>query len=201
VIRVLLAEDMRVLRDTLAALLRLQADIEVVAEVTDGAEVVPAVLATRPHVAVLDIDLPGVDGLSAAEQLQEKCPQCKVLILTVLAMPGNLRRALAADVAGFLSKDIPAAELVDAIRQVASGEQAIDQRLALQALKAPDNPLSLRETQVLRLYAEGAGPPEIADALFLTYGTVRNYLASAVSKLRARNRVDAVRIAAEAGWL
>ena len=200
-IRVLLAEDMRVLRDTLAALLRLQADIEVVAEVGDGGEVVDAVLASRPEVAVLDTDLTGVDGLSAAEQLQEKCPECKVLILTAVAIPGHLRRALAADAAGFLLKDIPAAELVDAIRQVASGEQAIDQRLALQALKAPASPLSLRETQVLRLYAEGAGPLEIAAALCLAYGTVRNYLASAVSKLCARNRVDAVRIAAEAGWL
>jgi two-component system response regulator DesR len=201
VIRVVVAEDMRILRDTLVALLSLQQGIDVVAEVTDGQAIVPTVQAHRPDVAVVDIDLPGTDGLVAAAQLRQQCPQCKVLILTVLGKPGNLRRALAAQVAGFLPKDTPAADLVEAIRKVASGERVIDPALALKALEIPDSPLAPREAEVLRYYAEGAGPAEIAAALFLSYGTVRNYLASAVTKLGARNRVDAVRIAAEAGWL
>ena len=200
-IRILLAEDMRVLRETLAALLCLEADIEVVAEAADGREIVSMVSDKRPDVAVIDIDLPGMDGLSAAAQVRAQCPQCRVLILTVLDRPGNVRRALAAGVAGFLPKDIPAADLVAAVRKVASGERVIDRRLVLKALEAPDSPLSPREAEVLRLYAEGAGPAEIAAVLFLSYGTVRNYLAAAVTKLGARNRVDAVHIAAEAGWL
>jgi two-component system response regulator DesR len=201
VIRVLVAEDMRILRDTLVALLRLEDDIDVVAELTDGRDIVPAAVAQRPDVAVVDIDLPGIDGLTAAAELHERCPDCRVLILTVLGKPGNLRRALAAHVAGFLPKDTPAEELVDAVRRVAAGERAIDPRLALKALEVQDNPLSPREAEVLRRFAGGAGPAEIAAALFLSYGTVRNYMASAVTKLGARNRVDAVRIAAEAGWL
>jgi two-component system, NarL family, response regulator DesR len=201
VIRVLLAEDMRILADTLAAVLGLESDIEVVAQVADGDAIVPATLAYRPDVAVLDIDLPGTDGLTAAARLGEQCPQCRVLILTVLGRPGNLRQALAAGVAGFLPKETPSGQLVDAIRRVAAGEKVIDPRLAVAALEISDNPLSPREVEVLRRFAGGAGPAEIAAAMFLSYGTVRNYLASAVTKLDARNRVDAVRIAAEAGWL
>jgi two-component system response regulator DesR len=201
VIRVLLAEDIRILRETLTALLRLEPDIEVTAEVTDGYAIVAAVAATRPHVAVIDIDLPGTDGLAAAAALRHQYPDCKVLILTVLGKPGVLRRALAARVAGFLPKDIPAAALIDAVRKVAAGERVIDPALALKALEVPDSPLAPREAEVLRHYAVGAGPAEIAATLHLSYGTVRNYLASAVTKLAARNRTDAVRIAAEAGWL
>jgi two-component system, NarL family, response regulator DesR len=201
VIRVLVAEDMRILRDTLVALLRLQDDIEVIAEVTDGQAIIPATAAHRPDVAVIDIALPGTDGLTAAARLREQCPECKVLILTVLAKPGNLRSALAAHVAGFLPKDTPAADLIDAIRKIAAGERVIDPQLALKALEIPASPLAPREAEVLRHYATGADPTEIAADLYLSYGTVRNYLASAVTKLGARNRVDAVRIAAEAGWL
>lgn len=200
-IRVLVAEDMRILRDTLVALLCLEDDIDVVAEVCDGEAIVPAAVASQPDVAVVDIDLPGTDGLTAAAKLREQCPGCRVLILTVLGKPGNLRRALAAQVAGFLPKDTPSAELIDAVRRVAAGERVIDPQLALKALEVPDNPLSPREAEVLRRFAAGAGPAEIAATLFLSYGTVRNYLLSAVTKLGARNRVDAVRIAAEAGWL
>lgn len=192
---------MRVLRETLAALLGLEADFEVVAETADGRDIVSLVSGKQPDVAVIDIDLPGLDGLTAAAQLRAQCPQCRVLILTVLGRPGNVRRALAAGVAGFLPKDIPVADLVAAVRKVAAGERVIDQRLMLKALEVPDSPLSPREAEVLRLYAAGAGPTEVAAALFLSYGTVRNYLASAVTKLGARNRVDAVHIAAEAGWL
>lgn len=200
-IRVLLAEDMRILRDTLISLLDLEDDIEVVAEVSNGDAIVPAVMAQHPDVAIIDIDLPGADGLAAAADLDQQCQGCRVLILTVLSKPGNLRRALAAHVAGFLPKDSPAADLIDAVRRVAVGERVIDPQLALRALEVEGSPLSRRETEVLRRFAAGAGPTEIAADLVLSYGTVRNYLASAVIKLSARNRVDAVRIAAEAGWL
>lgn len=192
---------MQILRDTLVALLGLEEDIDVVAEVSDGGSVVPAAVAVRPDVAVVDIDLPGTDGLTAAAQLHQQCPGCQVLILTVLSQPGHLRRALAAHVSGFLPKDIRAEDLVDAVRRVAAGERVIDPQLALKALEVPDNPLSAREAEVLRRFAAGDEPAEIAAAMFLSYGTVRNYLAAAVSKLGARNRVDAVRIAAGAGWL
>jgi two-component system, NarL family, response regulator DesR len=158
-IRILLAEDMRVLRETLAALLGLEADFEVVVETADGREIVSLVSGKQPDVAVIDIDLPGLDGLTAAAQLRAQCPQCRVLILTVLGRPGNVRRALAAGVAGFLPKDIPAADLVAAVRKVAAGERVIDQRLMLKALEVPDSPLSPREAEVLRLYAAGAGRP------------------------------------------
>jgi two-component system, NarL family, response regulator DesR len=201
VVRVLVAEDMRILRDTMVAVLNLEDGIEVVAQVTDGDGIVAEAIATRPDVAVVDIALPGTDGLTAAAQLHQQYPDCKVLILTVLGNPGNLRRALAAHVAGFLVKDTPAADLAAAVRTVAAGGRVIDPQLALSALEVPDNPLSPREAEVLRRFAAGAGPAEIAAAVHLSYGTVRNYLASAVTKLGARNRVDAVRIAAEAGWL
>ena len=201
VIRVLVAEDMRILRDTLAAVLSMEDDIDVVAQVADGDGIIPAALAQRPDVALVDIDLPGSDGLTAAAALREQCPDCRVVILTVLGQPGNLRRALAAGVAGFLPKETRSADLIDAVRKVNAGEKVIDPELAVRALEAPGNPLSPRETDVLRRLAGGAGPAEIAAEMFLSYGTVRNYLASAVTKLGARNRVDAVRIAAEAGWL
>jgi two-component system response regulator DesR len=201
VIRVLLAEDMRILRDTLVAVLSLEDDIDVAAQVCDGTSIVPTVLATQPDVAIIDIDLPGTDGLTAAAELHERCPQCRVLILTVLSKPGNLRRALAAHALGFLPKDTPAGELVNAIRRIAAGQKVVDAQLALAALEVPDTPLSPREAEILRRFSTGADPAEIAAQLFLSYGTVRNYLASAVTKLGARNRVDAVRIAAEAGWL
>lgn len=201
VIRVLVAEDMRILADALVALLNLEDGIEVVAAVADGNAIVPVTLAKQPDVAVIDIDLPGTDGLTAAALLRERCPDCKVLILTVLGKPGNLRRALAAHAAGFLVKDSPAAELADAVRKVAAGQRVIDPQLALAALEIPDNPLSPRQAEVLRRFGAGAEPSAIAAAMHLSYGTVRNYLALAVTKLGARNRVDAVRVAAEADWL
>lgn len=200
-IRVLVAEDMRILRDTLVSVLNLEDDIEVVAEVGAGTGVLPAALGHSPDLAVLDIDMPGVDGLTAAAELHERIPDCRVVILTVLGRPGTLRRALAAHVSGFLVKDAPADELIDTLRRVAAGERVIDPQLALATLETADSPLSPREADVLRRYAAGAGPAEIAADLFLSYGTVRNYLASAVTKLGGRTRVDAVRIAAEAGWL
>jgi len=201
VIRVMVAEGMRILADTLAAVLNLEDDICVVAQVADGDAILTAAAAFRPDVAVVDIGLPGRDGLTAAADLRQQCPGCEVLILTVLAKPGSLRAALAAGVSGFLRKEIPAAQLADAIRKVAAGQKVIDPGLAVAALQAPGNPLSPREAEVLRRHAGGAGPAEIAAEMFLSYGTVRNYLASAVTKLGARNRVDAVRIATDADWL
>jgi two-component system response regulator DesR len=200
-LRVLIAEDMRILRDTLVSVLNLEDDIKVVAQVAAGTDIVPAALAERPDLAVLDIDLPGLDGLTAAAQLHERLPSCRVVILTVLGRPGQLREALDAHVSGFMVKDAPSDQLIDVLRRVAAGERVIDQKLALATLEMKESPLSDRETDVLRRFAAGADLPEIAAELFLSYGTVRNYMASAVSKLGGRNRMDAVRIAEEAGWL
>jgi two-component system response regulator DesR len=201
VIRVLVAEDTAILRDTLVAVLDLQDDLEVVAEVSTGDAIVPTALRHRPDVAVLDIDLPGIDGLTAAAELHTQLPTCRALILTGLDRPDNLRRALAAHVSGFLVKNTPANDLIAAIRRVAAGERVIDPHLAVAALETPENPLTARETEVLRRYAQGADPREIAADMYLSYGTVRNYLASAMTKLDARTRVDAMRKATRAGWL
>ncbi|WP_019632191.1 response regulator transcription factor [Actinomadura atramentaria] len=200
-IRVLLAEDMRILRDALVGLLGLEDDLEVVAALGDGREIVPAALRLRPDVAVIDIELPGLDGLSAAAELHERLPECRTLVLTGVGRPGNLRRARAAHVSGFMVKDSPAADLAGAVRTVAGGGLVVDPQLAFAALEASGSPLTDREAEVLRLTAAGSEPPEIARQVGLSYGTVRNYLASAVTKLNARNRVDAIRIAAEAGWI
>ena len=200
-IRILVAEDMRILRDTLVSTLNLEEDFKVVAEVADGTGVVPAALAERPDLAVLDIDMPGLDGLAAAAELHERLPACRAVILTVLGHPGQLRQALAAHVSGFLVKDAPSDQLIDVLRRVAAGERVVDPKLALATLEMAESPLSAREAEVLRRFAAGAEPAEIAAELFLSYGTVRNYLASAVTKLGGRNRMEAVRIATEAGWL
>ncbi|GAA2435045.1 response regulator transcription factor [Actinomadura vinacea] len=200
-IKVLVAEDMHLVRGALIALLEREDDLAVVAEVGDGAGVVPAARVHRPDVAVLDIGMPGVDGLEAAARIAAELPGCRVLMVTGAATPAALRRALAAGAAGFMVKDAPPRELADAIRRVAAGEQVIDQALAVRALTAPENPLTDREVDVLRMAASGAEPAEIAATLHLSRGTVRNYLGVIVGKLGARNRLDAVRIAAEAGWL
>jgi len=200
-IRIMVAEDVRILRDTLVAVLQLEDDLDVVATAARGDEIVPAALEHRPDVAVLDIDLPGGDGLSAAAELHRQVPQCRTLILTGLGKPGTLRRAMAARVGGFMIKDAPADQLIDAVRRVAAGERVVDPQLAVAALEVADNPLSPREAEILKRHADGAPAAEIAAELYLSYGTVRNYLASAVTKLGARNRVDAARIAADAGWL
>ncbi|MEU7894469.1 response regulator transcription factor [Nonomuraea sp. NPDC049152] len=200
-IRVLVAEDVRILREALVALLGYEEGIEVVAEVDSGDAIVRAALEHRPDVAVLDIELPALDGLAAAADLHERLPECRVLILTGLGRPGNLRRGVDAHVSGFMLKDSRPQDLVAAIRTVAAGGLVIDQQLAYAALDVPGNPLTEREAEVLRLTGGGATPRDIARDLYLSYGTVRNYLASAVTKLNARTRMDAVRIATEAGWL
>lgn len=197
----MLAEDTAILRDTLVAVLDLEEDMTVVAQVSHGDQILPAARRWQPDVAILDIDLPGQDGLTAARQLAVDVPDCRVLVLTALAQPANLRTALAANVAGFLAKDVPAVELIRAIREIAGGARVIDPAVALAALDARPSPLTPRETDVLRLQAEGLDPREIAGRLFLSHGTVRNYLASATDKLGARNRIHAIRIATENDWL
>lgn len=200
-IKVLVAEDMRILREALVGLLAMEDDIEVVAELGSGDGIVGAALEHRPNVAILDIELPGLDGLSAATRLHELLPACRSLVLTGVGRPGNLRRAVSAGVAGFMLKDSRPQDLVAAVRTVAAGGRVIDPHLAYAALDVMAGPLTDRELDVLRLTASGSEPREVAGLLNLSYGTVRNYLASAVTKLNARNRVDAIRIATEAGWL
>jgi two-component system response regulator DesR len=201
VLRILLAEDVAMVRGALAALIEMEPDLTVVAEVDQGDYIVSAAFASRPDVAIIDIDMPVVDGITAAQLLREQLPSCKVLILTSLSRPGTVRRALSAAVAGFLLKDTPSERLAQAIREVASGRRVVDPQVALTAWEVGDNPLSPRETEVLRLTADGAEANEIAAQLQLSVGTVRNYLTQVVAKMNARNRVDAVRLAREAGWL
>ena len=200
-IKVMLAEDMHMVRGALVALLNLEPDIEVVAEVANGNDILPAAHKHRPDVAVVDIDLPGKDGLTAVAEVHEVLPEIRTLILTGLSRPGNLRRALSAKVTGFLLKDAPPNQLADAIRNVAAGRRVVDSQLAMAAWDSAENPLTPRETEVLRLTAEGMQAVDIATRLFLSVGTVRNYLTTIISKLAARNRVDAIRIARDAGWL
>jgi two-component system response regulator DesR len=200
-IRVLLAEDMHMVRGALVALLDLEPDIEVVIEVESGDQIVSMVRRHRPDVAVIDIDLPVLDGLTAAVAIRAAMPEVRTLMLTSLARPGTLRRALAAGVDGFILKDAPPAKLADAIRDVAGGRRVVDSQLALAAWDSGDCPLTERELEVLRLAAVGTDAPDIARALSLSAGTVRNYLTAIVGKLNARNRVDAVRIASDAGWI
>jgi two-component system response regulator DesR len=201
VIRVLIAEDMHMLRGALVALLSLEEDMQVVAELDRGDKILETALTTRPDVAVLDIDLPGLDGLSAAEQLSEKLPGCRTLVLTGLSRPGYLLRALQAHVRGFIVKDAPAERLADGIRQVARGERVIDPDLVAAALETGSTPLTGREVDVLRAAESGNSTEQIAAELSLSPTTVRNYLSNAISKVGARNRIDAIRIARNAGWL
>jgi two-component system, NarL family, response regulator DesR len=200
-IRVMLAEDMHMVRGALVALLNLEPDIEVVAEVANGNDILPTARQVRPSVAVIDIDLPGKDGLTAVTELHEELPEIRTLILTGLSRPGNLRRALSAKVTGFMLKDAPSGQLADAIRNVAEGRRVVDSQLAMAAWDSAECPLTAREIEVLRLTAEGLQAVDIAARLFLSVGTVRNYLTTIISKLAARNRVDAIRIAKESGWL
>lgn len=200
-IRLLLAEDVHLVRGALVTLLDLEEDLEVVSELDNGRAIVDEALRHRPDVAVIDIDLPGLDGLTAAAQLSRRLPSCRTLILTSLAQPGALRTAQEANASGFLTKEAPPAELISAIRQVAQGRHVVDPSLAMAAWPHSANPLTPRELQALCLAARGGGGAGGRHRVSVSSGTVRNYLASAVTKLNARNRLDAVRIAREAGWL
>lgn len=200
-IRILLADDEHLIRGAVAALLGLQPDLEVVAEVGRGDEVVDAVARHDPDVAVLDINMPGADGLDVAERLRANGARCAVCILTSLGRPGYLRRAMTAGARGFIAKDAPAEELAAAVRKVHAGGRYLDAELAATAMAAGDNPLTEREREILRLVGRGAETAGIAAVLHLSEGTVRNYLSSAMTKLGESNRPGAVHAAEEMGWL
>lgn len=188
-------------RGALATLLGLEDDLEVVGEAANGDEAVTVAAEARPDVALLDIEMPGRDGLSAAAEIREAAPDCKIMILTTFGRPGYLRRAMEAGASAFLVKDSPAQELAAAIRRVVAGERVIDPALAAAALSAGPNPLSQRERDVLAAGADGSTIADIATGLHLSEGTVRNYLSAAINKVGARNRIEAVHAARAQGWL
>ncbi len=199
--RVLLAEDQGMMRGALALLLGLEEDLEIVAQVGDGDEILPKALEVRPDVALLDIELPGRSGLDAAADLRSRLPGCRVLILTTFGRPGYLRRAMEAGASGFLVKDGPVEDLAAAIRRVLAGERVIDPALAAAALSAGPNPLTQRERDVLAAAVDGATVADIAAKVHLSPATVRNYLSAAIGKTCTRNRMEAVRAARQNGWL
>jgi two-component system response regulator DesR len=200
-VRVLLAEDQAMVRGALSALLSLEKDIEIVAEASRGEEVLPAALNAIPDVALLDIEMPGGDGLEAAAVLRERLPSCRVVVLTTFGRSGYLRRAMESGAVGFLLKDAPASELAKAIHRVMEGERVVDPILAAAALSDGDNPLTEREREVLAASEGGATIEDVAARLYLSEGTVRNYLSTAIKKLGTRNRVEAARLAERKGWL
>jgi two-component system response regulator DesR len=200
-VRLLLADDQELIRSALAVLLELEGDFEVVASVGRGDEVVAAARASQPDVALLDIEMPGIDGLAAAGVLAQEVPTCRALIVTTFGRPGYLRRAMESGAFGFVVKDAPPEQLADAIRRVAAGERVVDPALAAATLASGLSPLTARERDVLVAARPGATVAEIADRLFLSEGTVRNYLSSAIAKTGTRNRAEAVRAADENGWL
>ena len=200
-IRLLLADDQALVRGALAALLDLEPDLEVVAEVASGAEVVRAATEHRPDVALLDVEMPGLDGIEATRQLKQALPATRVLIVTTFGRPGFLRRALQAGADGFLVKDTPARQLAEAVRRVHSGLRVVDPVLAADSLVAGESPLTGRESDVLRAARDGASVATIAGRLFLSEGTVRNHLSSAIGKTGSSNRAEAVRVADLNGWL
>jgi two-component system response regulator DesR len=201
VIRVLMAEDQGMVRGALATLLELEDDIEVVAQVSRGDEVLAAARDARPDIALLDIEMPGATGLEAAEKLAVAMPECKILILTTFGRPGYLRRAMEGGAAGFVLKDAPTDELVRAIRRALAGERVVDPGLAAAALSQGECPLTPREHEVLSASRRYATVADLAAGLYLSHGTVRNHLSSVMQKLDARNRAEALKIAEENGWL
>jgi two-component system response regulator DesR len=200
-IRLLLADDQALIREALATLLSLQEDFDVVASVGRGDEVVGAALSARPDVALLDIEMPGLDGLAAASALASEVSSCRVIMLTTFGRAGYLRRAMEAGAVGFVVKDAPAETLADAIRRVVAGERVVDPALAVATLAAGESPLTARERDVLVAARSGAAVGEIAAKLYLSEGTVRNYLSAAIAKTATRNRMEAVRVADDNGWL
>ncbi|MGW7531172.1 response regulator [Amycolatopsis sp. NPDC054798] len=200
-IRVLLADDQAMVRGALATVLGLEADIEVVAQVGAGDEVVAAAKETKPDVALLDVQMPGMDGLTAAAELKTALPGCRVIICTTFGRPGYLARAMAAGAAGFVVKDAPPEQLVEAVRRVHSGLRVVDPALAAESLATGTSPLTARERDVLSAAKDGSTVADIAKSLFLSDGTVRNHLSSAIGKTGARTRAEAVRLSEERGWL
>ena len=200
-IRLLLADDQALVRGALAALLSLESDLEVAAEVDRGDLVVPTALEVRPDIAVLDIEMPGLDGIAATAALRQALPTCRVLVVTTFGRPGYLRRAMEAGASGFLVKDAPAEQLADAIRRVHAGLRVVDPALAAETLATGESPLSGRERDVLVAARDGGTVADIARLLVLSDGTVRNYLSSAMGKTGARTRAEAVLVAERRGWL
>jgi two-component system, NarL family, response regulator DesR len=200
-IRLLLADDQALVRGALAALLDLEPDLTVVVEVGTGDAVVAAAEEHRPDVALIDVEMPGMDGIEATRALKEARPGTRVLIVTTFGRPGFLRRALRAGADGFVVKDTPARQLADAVRRVHAGLRVVDPVLAADSLVAGDSPLTARESDVLRAAREGASVAAIASRLFLSEGTVRNHLSSAIGKTGTANRAEAVRVADQNGWL
>ena len=200
-IRILLADDQALVRGALATLLGLEDDLDVIAQVGRGDEVLAAVAAHHPDIALLDVEMPGIDGLSAAAQVRTSHPDVRVVIVTTFGRAGYLSRALAAGVSGYVVKDTPASELADVVRRVMRGETVIDAALATDALTAGPSPLTPREAEVLAAARGGGTIADVAFALHLSEGTTRNHLSSAMQKLEARTRADAARIAEERGWL
>ena len=200
-IRLLVAEDMHLIRGAIVALLELEPDMDVVAQLARGDLVLEAAVRHRPDVAVLDVDMPGLDGLRVAPQLPAAVAECRVLILPGLSPPGPLLRALQVHVRGFIVKDAPPDTLADGIRRVAAGQRAIDPDLIAAALETGSSPLTAREADVLRVADTGESVDGIARRLHLAPGTVRNYLSNTIAKVGGRNRVDAIRICRDAGWL
>jgi two-component system response regulator DesR len=200
-IRLLLADDQALVRGALAALLSLEPDLTVVAEVGRGDEVVAEARRTAPDVALLDVEMPGLDGIAATAALRAAVPACRVLVVTTFGRPGYLRRAMEAGANGFVVKDTPARQLADAVRRVHAGLRVVDPTLAAETLAAGASPLTERETEVLRAARGGGTVADLAAVLHLSEGTVRNHLSAAIGKTGARNRAAAVRIAEEHGWL
>lgn len=200
-IRLLLVDDQDLIREALSALLDIEDDFEVVAAVDRGDKVLDAARAHRPDVALLDVEMPGLDGIAAAAQLTAQLPACRVVILTTFGRPGYLRRAMASGAVGFVVKDAPPEALADAIRRVVRGERVVDPELAAATLTAGDSPFTARERDVLDAVRGGGSVADIAAALFLSEGTVRNYLSAVIAKTGTRNRMEALRVADERGWL
>lgn len=200
-IRLLIADDQALVRGALAALLQMEDDLEVVAEVSRGDEVLDAAREHQPDVALLDVEMPGIDGLAAARLLKESMPACRVLMVTTFGRPGYLKQAMAAGASGFVVKDTPARALADAVRRVHQGLRVVDPTLAAESLTQGDSPLTERESDVLQAARDGGTVADIAGVLFLSEGTVRNHLSSAIGKTGARTRAEAVRVAVDNGWL
>jgi two-component system response regulator DesR len=200
-IRLLLADDQELIRRALGVLLDLQEDFSVVASVGRGDEVAPAAREHQPDVALLDIEMPGIDGIAAARVLAQEVPSCRSLILTTFGRPGYLRRAMESGAYGFVVKDAPPEHLADAIRRIVAGERVVDPALAAATLASGASPLTARERDVLVAARQGGTIADIARALCLSEGTIRNYLSAAIAKAGVRNRAEAVRTADERGWL
>ena len=200
-IRLLLADDQALVRGALAALLDLEPDLSVVAEVASGDAVVAAAREHRPDVALLDVEMPGLDGIEATRALKQALPGTRVLIVTTFGRPGYLRRALQAGADGFVVKDTPARQLADAVRRVRAGLRVVDPVLAADSLVAGDSPLTARETDVLRAARDGAPVAAVAGRLHLSEGTVRNHLSAAIGKTGSGNRAEACLVADRNGWL